>query len=321
MRRLIGNLASVTLAVAMWMSTAASAEYPDKPVHFVVPFAAGGGADALARAVGMGMSKVLGQSVIVDNKPGGDATIGSDYVAKSAPDGYTILFASNTGMSGAPALHKNLAYDPVRDFTPISMIGMFPYFLVVNKDLPVKSLRDLVDYARSHPGQLNYASGNAMGIIATGQLAAAEKLQMTHVPYKGEAPAMPDLLSNRVQMIFTTGFIVPYVIDGRVRAIVAALDERNDALPDVPTMAEAGFPYIGIRGWASICGPAGMPRDVTAKLAAAVSESLQMPEVKAQLALQGFPGKASTPAELGEFMKAQLQSWAAATKAAGIQPE
>jgi tripartite-type tricarboxylate transporter receptor subunit TctC len=300
---------------------AAHAEYPEKPIHFIVPFAPGGGADALARAVGMGVSKVLRQAVVIDNRAGGDATIGSEFVAHAAPDGYTILFASNTGLSGAPALHKKLGYDPIADFTPISMIGMFPYFLVVNKELPVKSLRDLVDYARSHPGQLNYASGNAMGIIATGQLAAAEKLQMTHVPYKGEAPAMPDLLSNRVQMIFTTGFIVPYVLDGRVRAIVAALDERNDALPDVPTMAEAGFANIEIRGWAAVCAPAGLPQGVTAKLSAAVNEALRMPEVKSQLALQGFPGKGSTPAELGAFMKEQLQSWAAATKAAGIQPE
>jgi len=264
---------------------------------------------------------VLKQPVLIDNRPGGDAAIGSEYVAKAAPDGYTILFASNTGMSGAPALHKNLGYDPVKDFTPVSMLGMFPYFLVVNKDLPVNSLRELVDYSRAHPGELNYASGNAMGIIATGQLAAAEKLQMTHVSYKGQTPAMPDLLSNRVQMIFTTGFIVPYVLDGRVRAIAAQMDERNPALPDVPTVSEAGFSYLSIRGWASVCGPAGMPRDVTAKLSAAVNESLRMPEVQAQLALQGFPGKGSTPAELADFIKAQLQSWAAATKAAGIQPE
>jgi tripartite-type tricarboxylate transporter receptor subunit TctC len=314
-------LQAIAVAFGTWMAATVHAEYPDKPIHFVVPFAAGGGADALARAVGSGMAKVLGQPVVIDNKAGGDATIGSAFVAKSPPDGYTVLFGSNTGLSGAPALHHDIGYDPVRDFTPVSMIGMFPYFLVVNRDLPVKTLRELVDYARANPGEVNYASGNAMGIVATGQLVAAEKLVMTHVPYKGEAPAMPDLLSNRVQMIFNTGFIVPFVRDGRVRAIAAALDERNDALPDVPTMAEAGFPYIGIRGWAAIFGPAGMPRDITAKLSAAVNESLRMKDVRDQLALQGFPGKGSTPAELADFTKAQLQSWSAAVKAAAIQPD
>jgi tripartite-type tricarboxylate transporter receptor subunit TctC len=299
----------------------AQAEYPDKPIKFIVPFAAGGGADSLARAVASGMTIVLKQPVVVESKPGGDAVIGTQFVAKAPPDGYTILFGSNTGMSGAPALHKDVAYDPVRDFTPVSMIGMFPYFLVVNNELPVRTLRELVDYARANPGKLNYASGNAMGIVATGQLVAVHKLDMTHIPYKGEAPAMPDLLSNRVQMIFTTGFIVPHVKDGRVRAIVAVLDERNDALPDVPTVIEAGFPGLGMRGWAAIFGPAGMPRDVTAKLSWAVNEALKMQSVKDQLAVQGFPGKGSSPAELAELTKAQLKSWADAVKAAGIQPD
>jgi len=308
----------VVLAVVAYP---ARAEFPDKPIHFVVPFAAGGGADALARAVGDGMSRYLKQPVIIDNKPGGDAIIASMYVKAQPPDGYTILYGSNTGFSGAPALHKTIGYDPLKDFTPISMMGMFPYFLVANRDLPVKNLRDLVDYARAHPSELNYASGNAMGIIGMGQLIAAEKLKMTHVPYKGEAPAMSDLLSNRVQMIFTTGFIVPYVKDGRVKAIAAALDQRNDALPDVPTVAESGFGYLSIRGWAGVFGPAGLPRDIQMKLNAAVNESLKMQSTKDALALQGFPGKGSTPQELAEVTKAQLQSWAAGAKAAGIEPE
>jgi tripartite-type tricarboxylate transporter receptor subunit TctC len=309
------------LAFFLATTALAHAEYPDKPIRFVVPFAAGGGADALARAVASGMSIVLKQPVVIDNKPGGDAVIGTLSVAKAAPDGYTILFGSNTGMSGAPALHKDVGYDAVRDFTPVSAIGMFPYFLVVNNELPVKTLRELVDYARANPGKLNYASGNAMGIVATGQLIAMHKLDMVHVPYKGEAPAMPDLLSNRVQMIFTTGFIVPHVKEGRVRAIVAVLDERNDALPDVPTVGEAGFPTLAMRGWAGVFGPAGMSRDVTAKLSHAVNEALRMQAVKDQLAVQGFPGKGSTPAELAEFTRMQLDSWARAVKAAGIQPD
>jgi tripartite-type tricarboxylate transporter receptor subunit TctC len=144
---------------------------------------------------------------------------------------------------------------------------------------------------------------------------------MTHVPYKGEAGAMPDLLGNRVQMIFTTGFIVPFVKEGRVRAIAAVLDERNAALPDVPTVTEAGFPYLSLRGWAAVFAPAGLSREVTRKLSHAVNEALAMPEVREQLALQGFPGKGSTPAQLAEFTRAQVQSWARAVKAAGIAPD
>ncbi|MGE5097662.1 MAG: Bug family tripartite tricarboxylate transporter substrate binding protein [Betaproteobacteria bacterium] len=318
MRRLRRLLAS---AFALFLAAAAHGEYPEKAIKFVVPFAAGGGADSLARAVAEGMSRVLGQPVVIDDRPGGDSTIGALFVAKAAPDGYTILFASNTGFSGAPYLHRNLGYDPVKDFTPISTLGMFPYFLVVNNEFPARNLRELVEYVRANPGKVNYASGNAMGIIATAQLAAAEKLQMVHVPYKGEAPAMPDLLSNRVQMIFNTGFIVPHVKEGRVRAIAAMLDERNDALPDVPTVAEAGYPGLAIRGWAAVVGPAGLPRDVQAKLSNAVNESLRMESTKKLLALQGFPGKGSTPQELADFIRAQLQSWGSAVKAAGIQPD
>ena len=314
-------LRAFTVVLAVLLALPARAEYPDKPIRFIVPFAAGGGADALARAVASGMSIALKQPVVVDSKPGGDSVIGTNYVAKAPPDGYTILFGSNTGMSGAPALHRNLPYDPVRDFTPISMVGMFPYFLVVNNELPVRTLRELVDYTRANPGKLNYASGNAMGIVATGQLVAMHKLDMVHVPYKGEAPAMPDLLGNRVQMIFTTGFIVPHVKEGRVRAIVAVLDERNDALPDVPTVAEAGFPGLSMRGWAAVFGPAGMPREIAQKLSWAVNEALRMQSVKDQLAVQGFPGKGSTPAELGSFARVQLKSWADAVKAAGIEPD
>ena len=315
-----GALAALVSVVAL-AALAARAEYPDKPIHFIVPFAAGGGADALARSVASGMQQVLKQSIIVDNKPGGDATIGSLFVAKAPPDGYTILFGSNTGMSGAPFLHRNIGYDPLKDFTPISKLGLFPYFCTVNNDVPVKTLREFVDYARANPGKVNYASGNAMGIVATGQLIQSEKLDMVHVPYKGEAPAMPDLLGNRVQMTFNTGFIIPHARENKVRVIAAVMDERNDALPDVPTVSEAGFPYLALRGWAAVFGPANLPRDVTAKLTAAVNQALEMQSVKDQLALQGFPGKGSTPAELAEFTRAQLDSWGAAVRAAGLVPD
>ncbi|HEX3060323.1 MAG TPA: tripartite tricarboxylate transporter substrate binding protein, partial [Usitatibacter sp.] len=166
------------IAVLAALALPLHAEYPEKPIRFIVPFAPGGGADSLARAVASGMSIALRQPVVVESKPGGDAVIGTAFVAAAQPDGYTILFGSNTGMSGAPWLHRNVPYDPVKDFTPVSMIGMFPYFLTVNKELPVRNLRELVEFARKHPGQLNYASGNAMGIVAPGQLIASEKIDM-----------------------------------------------------------------------------------------------------------------------------------------------
>ena len=309
-------LATLLLALAAGDALA----FPDKPIRIVVPFAAGGGADSLARAVGDGMSKHLNTPVLIENKPGGDATIGGTYVAKSAPDGYTLLFASNTGFSGAPYLMKEMPYDPVRDFTPISTFGVFAYFVSVNRDLPVKTMQELIEYARQNPGKVNYATGNAMGIIATGQLASTHRLEMTHVPYKGEAPAMPDLLSNRVQMIFTTGFIVPHVKDGRVRALAAVNDERIGALPDVPTIAEAGFPEIAVRGWAGLAGPAGLPPEVANKLSAAVNAALRMPTVQAQLAQHGFIGTGSTPAEMAQVVRDQLRLWGQAVKAAGIKP-
>jgi len=307
--------------LALGSVSVAAAAYPEKPLRLVVPFAPGGGADALARAVAQGMARSLGQPVLVESRPGGDATLAGAFVAHAAPDGYTLLFASNTGLSGAPFLHKDIGYDPVRDFTPVSMLGFFPYFLVANKDFAPRTLRELVDYARAHPGGVNYASGNAMGIVATAQLAAAEKLDMVHVPYKGEAPAIPDLVTNRVQFIFTTGFIIPYVKEGKVRAIAAMLDERSTALPGVPTVVESGFPALAIRGWAAIVAPAGLARDVQARLNRAVRESLEMEGTKAALATQGFPGKASTPQELADFIRAQLASWRSAVQAAGLEPE
>jgi len=310
--------------IAAWLvavATIAHAEYPEKPIHLIVPFAAGGGADALARAVGEGMARVLKQPVLIENKGGGDATIGTAQVAKAAPDGYTLGFGSNTGLSGAPYLHRDIGYDPLRDFTPISMFGTFPYFITASNDFPPRTLREFVDYARAHPGEVNYASGNAMGIIATAQLAALHHLQMTHVPYKGEAPAMPDLLSNRVQVIFTTGFIIPHAKEGRVRLLAAMNDERNPQVPDVPTVAEAGFPELSVRGWAGLVGPAGLSREITAKLSSAVNEALRTREVQEQLALQGFPGKGSTPAEMARILREQYASWGAAVKAAGIRPD
>lgn len=310
-----------TLLAALVPCVGAAAGYPDRPIRFIVPFAPGGGADATARIIAAELGRVLREPVVVENRPGGDSTIGAEYVAKATPDGYTLLFGTNTAMSGAPAMRKNVPYDPLRDFTHISLIGRFSYFLVTSNDFAPRSMKELVAYARANPGKVNYATGNAMGIVATAQLMASEKLDMVHVPYKGEAPALVDLMTDRVQIMFTTGYIIPHVKDGKVRAIATVLDERGGALPEVPTVSESGYPQISIRAWAGLFGPARMPRDVTQRLSRELTAVLQLPAVQEQLALQGFMGQGSTPEELADITREQLQLWGRAVREAGIKPE
>ena len=314
-------LALLALLAVLVPGTCAAAGYPDRPIRLIVPFAPGGGADATARIVAEHLGRALQQPVVVESKPGGDSTIGAEYVAKSAPDGYTLFFGTNTAMSGAPVLRKNVPYDPMRDFTPISLIGRFSYFIVTSNDFGPRTLKDLVAYARAHPGRINYATGNAMGIVGTAQLMASEKIDMVHVPYKGEAPALVDLMTNRVQVMFTTGYIIAHVKDGKVRAIATVLDERGSTLPDIPTVGESGYPQISIRAWAGLFGPANMPRDVTQRLSRELSAVLRLPAVQEQLAVQGFAGHGSTPEELAELTREQLQLWARAVREAGIKPE
>jgi len=249
------------LLVVLLPGACAAAGYPDHPIRLIVAFAPGGGADATARIVAEHLGHALHQPVVVESKPGGDSTIGADYVAKSAPDGYTLFFGTNTAMSGAPALHRNLPYDPVRDFTPVSLVGRFSYFLVASNDFGPRTLKELVAFAHANPGKVNYATGNAMGIVATAQLMASEHIDMVHVPYKGEAPALVDLMTNRVQIMFTTGYIIPHVKDHKVRAVVTVQDERGAALPEIPTVEESGYPQISVRSWAGLFGPAHLPRE------------------------------------------------------------
>jgi tripartite-type tricarboxylate transporter receptor subunit TctC len=313
--------ALLALLVSSVIATASYGEWPQKPIRLVMPFAAGGGASVIVRSVADGMSKVLGQPVVVENRPGADAIIGTALVAKAPPDGYTLLFAGNTALSAAPYLHRNIGYDPVKDFTPISMLGTIPFVLAVNSEVPAKTMRELVEYVRAHPGKVAYGSTSSLGIIVSAQLAKAEKLDMVHVPYKGEAPLMPDLLSNRVQIGFNSPLIAQYVQAGRLRALAAFQEERNDAFPDVPTVAEAGFAGIAIRAWAGIVGPAGLPRDIQAKLSHAVNESLRMESTITALAPLGFRGKGSTPQEMADVIDAQLRVWEQAVRDAGIQPD
>jgi tripartite-type tricarboxylate transporter receptor subunit TctC len=296
-----------------------AAQYPNKPVRLLVPFPPGGAADLSARAVAQPLAQALGQAVLIESKAGADGAIAADATVKSVPNGYTLFFATNTAMCAVPAMRRNPPYDPVADFTPVSTVGKFGFFLFVNSAVPAKSVTELLDYVRANPRRVNYATGNSTNILAMAQLALIERLDMVHVPYKGDAPATADLIAGRVQLMFSTpGSALPQVKEGRLRVLATLLPNRSPLTPDVPTMAEAGLPPISITPWAALFGPARMPRDILERLSREVIAVLARTEVRDQLDRFAFEGRSSTPEELAAFLKEQLDVWRRTVREVGI---
>ena len=320
MQKLMRLLAAAGVVGLIALPTAA--QYPAKPIRLIMPFPAGAAADTAARIVAQPLSQVLGQPVLVDNKPGADGAIAAELAAKSAPDGYTLLFAGPTQMLGVPTLRKNPPYDPVADFAPITSVVTFAFFLVVHPSVPAKTLPELIDYVRANPGKLNYASGNIIGVLATAQLMSLGKLDMVHVPYKGEPLAIPDLLDARVHMMFGNGAIVaPLVKEGKLRALATLLPVRSSLLPSVPTIAEGGMPRLTVVPWGGLFAPAKTPKDIVERLAREVNVILKRPDIREQLEKQALEPGGSTPNELEAFLKQQLIDWSGAARAAGLKPE
>jgi tripartite-type tricarboxylate transporter receptor subunit TctC len=314
-------LAALAL-VANLVALPAFAQYPSKPIRLIVPFPPGGAADFAARVVATPLAQELGQPIVVENKAGADGAIAGDLLVKSAPDGYTLLFATNTGMLAAPTLRKNPPYDPINDFTPVSLVGRFGFFLFVHPSVPATNVQELIAYIRANPGKLNYGTGNSTSIIATAQLALNEKLEMVHVPYKGDAPLTLDLVTGRVQMVFATpGTAMQHVKDGKLRVLATLLPERSALAPDAPTMTEAGLRGLTITPWAAFFGPAKLPREVVDRLARATQTVLARKEVRDQLGNYAFEGASSTPEELGAFVKDQYEVWRKTVKDVGIVPD
>jgi tripartite-type tricarboxylate transporter receptor subunit TctC len=313
---------AAAIAVLALAALPAAAQYPSKPIRMIVPFPAGSATDTVARILAVPLAQALGQPVIVEDKPGADGAIAGELVAKSAPDGYTLLMATNSPLAAVPLLHKNPPYDPVADFSPISFAGRYTFYLVVHADVPAKTLLELLDYARANPNKLNYASGNTTAILSTGQLLAFGGAKMVHVPYKGEPPAMTDLVGGRVQVMFASSTTaLPMVRDGKLRALATTNAKRTAQLPDVPTMAEAGMPRFSIGSWAALFGPAKMPKDVVDRLNQEVIAAMKRPDVREQLERQAFEYAASTPGELAAFLKDQLDVWSRTIRESGIKPE
>lgn len=310
----------IAICMAFGLGQASAADYPNHPIRLMVHFPAGSSTDTIARTLGERMSKTLGQQIIIDNKPGADGSIAATELKRSAPDGYTVLLATNSSMSGVPTTRRNPPYDVTTDFTPITEIGRYNFFLYTSKDVPAKTLQELIAYAKANPGKVAAGSGNITGRLALASIVTANNLDVTPVPYKGEPTAITDLITGRIQaVVATSGIGLPQVKDGKIRALATVLNKRSAAAPDVPTMAEAGFPDFRIEPWAALFGPPNMPGDIVAKLNAAFKEAANDPAVKQRMLEQDFALTPSTPEELGALVKRQLDVHRKLVAAAGIE--
>ncbi|NDY83872.1 tripartite tricarboxylate transporter substrate binding protein [Orrella sp. NBD-18] len=309
------------LATALPFSVSAQANYPDKSVRIVVGFSAGGSTDVVARLLAKELGEEFGQSFIVENKPGAGSNIAAEYVARAPADGYTLLMMAVTSTINQ-TLYPNLKFDILKDLTPVALGAKVPNLLVVNPKVPVNSVKELVAYANKNPGKLNFASsGSGTSIHMTGELFKINtKIDVSHIPYKGSSPAMTDLVGGQVQFMFDNmPSALPLVQSGKLRALAVTSPQRSAAVPDVPTMAEAGFPGFDVSSWFGLMAPAKTPDAVVQKLNAAVAKALASPELKKRLADLGATSQSMTTAEFGDFVKNEVKVWGDVVKASGAQ--
>jgi tripartite-type tricarboxylate transporter receptor subunit TctC len=318
MKRLYLVVASLAVVLVGYAATAAS-NYPTRPITIVNPFGAGSASDTLDRIIGDKLGPLLGQPIVVEDRPGADGALSAQYVHHQAADGYTLLMATNSPLSADPFIHT-VDYDPIKDFVPITRVGSFTLMLVINPKLPVHSIKELVEYGKANPGTLSFASGNTAGIVGGYTLAKWAGINIVHVPYKTTGPALEDIMAGRVSMMFadfTTA--MPHVQSGTLRPLAISRIKRSKLYPDLPTMDEAGITGFNLDAWAGLVAPAGTPPDVIAKLNGALRKVIDSPEVQAKFKNVGFEGFSSTPEELGDYIKAQLAAWKKMVDDAGIK--
>jgi tripartite-type tricarboxylate transporter receptor subunit TctC len=303
-------------------AAAASAQYPDRPIRLIVPFPPGGAAELGARIFSQPLGQALGQTVVVETKPGADGAIAAEAVMRAAPDGYTLFYATNTAFNWVLATRKTPPYNPLSDFTPVSLVGYFGFFLFTHPSLPAKSVAELIAYARANPGKLNYGTGNSTSQLLGAQLKQLENLDIVHIPYKGDGPLTVDLLGGRVQMAFATpGSAAPQVKEGKLRALAAMFPSRSPLLPEVPSAQEAGLGKMTLTPWGGVFGPKGMPKPVVDRLARELAVVLKRPEVREAFGKLAFEPKSSTPEELTAFLKQQIDVWTSTAREVGIKAD
>ena len=322
MNRLASLLALPLACVLVFVQQPARAQaWPSKPVRIVLQFPPGGSTDTVARILAQPLSAALGQPVLIENRPGADGAIAGDFVARAEPDGHTFFLASNTPMMQVPLLKKHPPYDPVKSFTPVTLVGRYVYVLVSTPELPAKTAAELLAYARANPGKLGYGSYSGVTQLMHTQLKLA-KADTTLVPYKGEGPTVNDVLGNHVQFTFATpSSTLQHIKEGKLRALAVLLPSRSNLLPTVPTAAEAGLPPLTAGTWAALFGPAKLPAEITQRMNRELNAAMQRPEVRERIGALGFELSGNTPDEMGAFVQDQLVAWARAFKDAGMVAE
>jgi tripartite-type tricarboxylate transporter receptor subunit TctC len=309
---------------ALLPAAAAAQSFPSKPIRIVIPFVAGGSSDIVGRAIGSKYQEILGQPAVVENRPGANGAIAAEFVAKAEPDGHTILVGSIGVFSINAALFKDLRYNPLRDFAPVSLAVTTPNVLVTKPDLAAGSLKDLVEFAKKNPGKLSYCSS---GTGSSDHLTAELLKQMSstfavHVPYRGGAACQTDLMGSQVEYSFQNlGAVTNYIKGGRMKALAVTAAARHPQLPNVPTAAEAGFPGLVVTSWQAAAAPAKTPREIVARLNDATVRALRSPDVRERMTQIGFDVVASTADEFGKFMKEEVERWTAVVNRGGIKPE
>src|SRR5580765_931590 len=311
----------VGVLILVWAATAWAQGYPTKPIRIVVGFPPGGGNDIIARMAGAKMQESWGQPVVIDNKPGANSIIASEFVAKSAPDGYTLLVNATGGMSVNPVLYASLPYDPLKDFVPISMVGSFPLVLAVNPSVPANSVQELVAYAKANPGKLNYSAGSTAFQVATEMFKQMTGVDVRHIPYKGSAASITALIAGDVQMtIVDTPPLVPQLKGGRVRAIAVTSAKRAAAMPDLPAIAES-VPGYEMVLWIGVFAPAGTAREVAEKLNAEVVRIVGLPDIREKLAGLGVEPLGNTSEQVADWIRREIARYGPVVKAAGIKAD
>jgi tripartite-type tricarboxylate transporter receptor subunit TctC len=321
MTRISRLLAALVLACAG--SAAPAQDYPVRPVHMIVPFPAGGPTDLVARLLSAKLPAILGQPLVVENRPGAGGNIGTDSVAKSAPDGYTLVSVGPGALIINPLLGK-VPYDTLRDFAPVTIMAVAPNALVAHPSFPAKTVAELIALARATPGAINYASGGTGSTphLAGALFAVMAKVQLTHVPYKGTGPATADLVGGQVQIAFLgIPTVLPHIRSGKLRALATTGKRRSPELPGVPTVEEAGVPGYELSPWYGLLAPAGTPRAVVARLSSEVTRIVRAPEMREQLSAQGAEPTGGAPEEFAQTLRSDAATWKKVVKEAGIRAD